>query len=190
MVRTNGRPDARYGPRALGRASCLALGLAGLLIAHADVAAQHAHEHGVAEITVALDGNTLAVELKSPLDNFVGFEHAPRNDRQRAAVQRMEEVLSAIERVFRPAPAAGCTPRAVRLDHPYRTAPARGAPATQHTEARATYELHCARPEALDRLEVVAFDAFPRLKRVKAQAAMPAGQRGATLTAGKRTLAL
>ncbi len=154
----------------------------------AAAAAQHAHEHGVATLTVALDGRKLVVELKSPLDNLVGFEHAPRNDKQRAALAKMEESLKAIERLFRPAAGAGCALRDVKVDHPHRAPAAPGTRQPEHTEARATYDLECAKPEALDRLDVLVFDAFPRVKRVKAQAATPRGQRGATLTPGKRTL--
>ncbi|MGB0128732.1 MAG: DUF2796 domain-containing protein [Rhodocyclaceae bacterium] len=43
--------------------------------------AQHAHEHGVAKLDVASDGGALAINVESPLDNRVGFEHAPRTDK-------------------------------------------------------------------------------------------------------------
>ena len=59
----------------------------------------------------------------------------------------------------------------------------------QHAEVRASYELDCAKPEALDRMEVLLFDGFPSMKRLKAQTATPRGQGSATLSARKRTLA-
>ena len=49
-------------------------------------------------------------------------------------------------------------------------------------------ELGCAKPEVLDRVEVLIFEAFPNVKRLKAQAASPHGQRGVTLSARTRTL--
>ena len=169
-----------------------------------DAGAQHAHEHGVASLNVALDGKKLVVQLESPLDNLVGFEHAPRTDAQRAALAKMEDTLRAGETWLKPAAAAGCTGRDVKVEQPYRTgaggtAPEgdkRAAPAAkgkgkaeeQHAEVRAAYELECATPAALDRVEVLLFDAFPKLKRIKAVTATPRGQGSATLTARKRTL--
>jgi hypothetical protein len=167
--------------------------------------AQQAHEHGVATLDVALDGRNLMLQLESPLDNLVGFEHAPRNDTQRTALKQMEARLQAAERLFKPAAAAGCTFRAVKIDHPYRTPAAAGqaspaggksrAPGDKaakteedHAEVRVTYELYCAKPEALDRVEVLIFEAFPGVKRLKAQTASPRGQRSATLSARTRTL--
>lgn len=179
---------------------------AGLLLP-AVAAAQHAHEHGVARLNVVLDGRTLVVQLESPLDNLVGFEHAPRNDRQRAALRKMEATLQAGDRLLRPSPDAGCTVKGAKIDHPYGTAagpapaPADGAKSTAgagkrsgagtaetHAEVRATYELECAKPEALARVEVLFFDSFPGMKRIKAQTAAPRGQGSATLTARNRTL--
>jgi len=65
--------------------SLVALFLA--LTAHAD----SAHEHGSARLDVAVDGDRLHIALQSPLDNLVGFEHAPRNERQRTALAKSFE---------------------------------------------------------------------------------------------------
>jgi Protein of unknown function (DUF2796) len=169
--------------------------------------AQRAHEHGMATLEVTLDGRRLMLRLESPLDNLVGFEAAPRSDKQRAALKTMEERLQAGGRMFKPAPAADCTVREVKVDHPYRAHVA-GEPAAQdqgkrpprdvkggaakgeetHTEVQATYELDCAKPEALDRLEVLLFDVFPGVKRLRTQAATPRGQTSRILSARNRTL--
>lgn len=44
------------------------------------------HEHGAAEIELALEGSDVLVHIASPLYNLVGFEHAPRDERDREAV--------------------------------------------------------------------------------------------------------
>lgn len=36
-----------------------------------------AHEHGVAQLNLVLEGEKLLIELASPGVNIVGFEHAP-----------------------------------------------------------------------------------------------------------------
>ncbi|HPA91425.1 MAG TPA: DUF2796 domain-containing protein [Quisquiliibacterium sp.] len=52
-----------------------------------------AHQHGVARLTVAVDGPTLTLELETPLDSVLGFEHAPRTERHRAQVREMARRL-------------------------------------------------------------------------------------------------
>ncbi len=148
----------------------------------APAAAQQAHEHGVAALNATVDGARLVLELESPLDSLVGFEHEPRTDAQRAALARMEETLKAADRLFKPSEAAGCAARAARVEQRRHDA--------KHAEVHATYEWACATPGALDRVEVRLFEAFSRLKRVKAQKATPRGQGAATLTPRARTLSL
>jgi hypothetical protein len=160
--------------------------------------AQHAHEHGVAKLDVSLDGGTLLIALDSPLDNLAGFEHAPRNDKQRAALAKMEENLRAAERLFRLPAAAECKPAGAKLESPY---PASAGPSAKaaptgdskkdgetHADVEASWEFTCAKPAALDGLEAVLFDTFRGMKRIKVQTVTAKGQGSATLTPAKRTL--
>ncbi|MHB1374190.1 MAG: DUF2796 domain-containing protein [Thauera sp.] len=81
--------------------------------------AQHAggaHEHGVAELSVATEGAALVIELSSPLDNLVGFEHAPANAAQREALAAAEARLREGASLFRLPAAAGCVLGEVRID--------------------------------------------------------------------------
>ena len=66
---------------------CLAMASAGVL-------ASGPHVHGTAELCVAVENNHLNVELRSPLENLLGFEHAPKTDSQRAAVKAMTAKLN------------------------------------------------------------------------------------------------
>ena len=61
---------------------------------------QEAHEHGVAQINVAFEGNELYIELISPAANIVGFEHQPRTQDQKAAVKAAIKKLEAGEKLF------------------------------------------------------------------------------------------
>ena len=67
-------------------------------------AAEHrhheAHEHGVAHMNVAFEGNELYIELISPAANIVGFEHQPRTQEQKAAVKAAIKKLEAGEKLF------------------------------------------------------------------------------------------
>ncbi len=170
-----------------------------LLLASAPVAAEHAHEHGVASMEVALDGRTLAINLESPLDNMVGFEHAPRNARQQAALKRLSDELEGYERLFDLPDGAAC--RLVRAEsrHPYQASANAAAGSHDadeaghddaHAELHATWEFDCTRPEALNGIGLRLFDVFPGIKRVRAQTVTPAGQGAANLNPTNRQLRL
>jgi hypothetical protein len=66
-----------------------------------------AHEHGVAHMNVAVEGNYLYIEFVSPAANIVGFEHHPRTQEQKAAVQQAIETLKADKKLFGLPPDAG-----------------------------------------------------------------------------------
>lgn len=171
------------------------------LVAPAAALAQHAHgahEHGVAELTVALEGRMLQVELISPLYNLVGFEHAPADAAQRAALAAAESRLEDAAAMFALPAAAGCAVRQVEIESPWpqggrehahahdHAQPTRG----EHEDMVASYGFECTHPEALRRLELRAFKHFPRLQRVRAEFATPRGQGGGVLTPGAAALAL
>jgi len=156
------------------------------LAAHAD----SAHEHGSARLDVAVDGNRLHIALQSPLDNLVGFEHAPRNERQRRALAQMDATLRDAQRLFKPDPAARCRADHVEVEHPYAAGGTAGAGAPAHADAQARWTFLCEAPQSLRRLDVQLFDAFRGLRRLKVQTATPRGQGGATLMPARRALAL
>ena len=47
-----------------------------------------AHEHGHGTLDIVLEGEELAIELRIPAVNVVGFEHAPRDEAEREAVRK------------------------------------------------------------------------------------------------------
>jgi hypothetical protein len=59
-----------------------------------------AHEHGVAELDVALVGDALDIVLRSPAMNIVGFEHAPRTEAQKQAVADALSALRAADGIL------------------------------------------------------------------------------------------
>lgn len=162
----------------------LAIGLAAPAVAREP----GAHVHGAARLEVAIDGNTLAITLESPLDSLLGFEHAPRTDQERMAVRAMAEHLNRAARLFAPTPAAGCAPVSVKLESPV-LAPAGKPAADGHADVDGDYVFRCERPEGLRNLEVKLFDAFPGLRQVDVQVAGPRGQAAARLSPKARRIA-
>ena len=52
-----------------------------------------AHQHGHAELQVAIDGNTADVFVRSPAYNLLGFEHEPRTEQQHQQLADLEPWL-------------------------------------------------------------------------------------------------
>ena len=163
--------------------------------------AHGAHEHGVAALTVAIDGQALLVELISPLDNLVGFERAPKNAAERAALAEAGRRLRDAGAMFALPPAAGCRLEAVDIESPWPLSAATPAPGSGgqppahdarggHEDVVASYRFACVQPAALERLEVGAFAQFPRLRTLRVEHAGARGQGAAVLTPAAPGLAL
>ena len=85
----------------------LGIGLASALVASsafAEISHNHnhhslrqhdAHEHGFAQLNVAIDSNILMLEFTSPAANIIGFEHRIKNNEEQkiydAAVQQLKQ---------------------------------------------------------------------------------------------------
>jgi len=62
---------------------------------------QHeAHVHGLAELTLAQEGNELELSLRSPSANIVGFEHKAASAEQIHAVEDAKKVLMSSKQIF------------------------------------------------------------------------------------------
>lgn len=164
-----------------------------------------AHVHGEATLTVAIDGQTVTLEVDSPLDNLVGFEHAPRTDKQKQAMAAMFASLGDTGKLFVFDAAAGCegtsiklTPAASASTASASSAAAKGegekaAHKAAHKDQEAQFTFRCKDAAKLRSIEVKLFEVFPRLKRVKASVAGATGptagkQSAMTLTPAKAAL--
>lgn len=67
------------------------------------------HVHGRGQINLAVDENHLELELTAPGMDIVGFEHAPREDSQRAAIDAALAILNNADNWLAFEPAGACT---------------------------------------------------------------------------------
>lgn len=172
------RLASRLGPWVVVAACALAPGWA---LAHGK-----AHQHGVAQLDVVLDGTALSIELDTPLDNLVGFERAPRTAAERQRVDAAVAKLRAAEGLFRTYVEAGCVLASVNLEAPVLGLKPAGASAPAkvedgHADLAASFQFDCKEPAELRHIDVGLFTAFPGFKRIEAQVAGPKGQGKATL---------
>lgn len=80
--------------------------------AHAEKEHMHeqhgAHEHGAAQLNIALEQPLLMLELRIPAMDIVGFGHAPHDDAQKSLIAQAEQQLMQAEEVFGINASAGC----------------------------------------------------------------------------------
>jgi hypothetical protein len=172
----------------------VALGCAIWVAAAAQAAPPHVH--GVAALDVVVDGSSLELSLDSPLDNLVGFEHAPANENETQAIRAMVQRFSRAQELFAPTPAAQCVVKSVQLSSAALdaqllaaagvSAPPRNAAHHDedgHADLDARIVFRCERPQDLKRLEARIFGAFPGMVQLDVQVVTPARQSAAKLTA-------
>ncbi len=144
--------------------------------------AAEAHVHGQANLSIAIDGETLTLMLESPTDSLVGFEHAPHTPNERAAVVAMKQALEQAHQLFQPTPAATCRMASVKLASPLLgSAPEPGHEG--HADLDGEFVFRCTHPRHLHDMDVRLFERFPRIRKLNVEIAGPGGQKAMELNA-------
>lgn len=129
-----------------------------------------AHVHGVMALDVVLEAGVLTLELSAPQDSLLGHERRPRNEAERqaaaAALARLRDVVD----WFRPDAAAGCVPGEIKLvaERLQPSAPQAESKGS-HADVTLSASWRCARPEALQGVDIGLFQRFPRTTRIDVQ---------------------
>lgn len=145
---------------------------------------QPAHVHGQIKLDVVVDGPTVVVTMESPLDNFVGFERAPRSDDEKKTVDEAVAKLRAADTLFIIDPAGNCKLGPVDLRAPVLglgPTPAGAPAAAGHADLDATFAFNCASAAAVKFIDVGLFTAFKGPRQIEVQVAAPQGQFKRTL---------
>ncbi|VWX55738.1 conserved hypothetical protein [Burkholderiales bacterium 8X] len=144
--------------------------------------AARAHVHGQVKLEVVIDGPTVVIEMSSPLDNFVGFEHAPRSDSER---QRVDDVLARLrlpDEMFKIDPVGNCKLGPVSLrSAALGLGKGEGASAEAHADLDGTFAFNCTNATATKFIDLGFFNAFRSVRQIDAQIASPQGQFQRTL---------
>ena len=148
-----------------------------------------AHEHGVGQLNIAVDGGQVAIEFHAPGADIVGFEYVASSDADRAAIADGVAALARPLDLFVLSAAAGCNVvrAAAELeadeghdhghdahDHDEHAHDAY-ADGDSHAEFHAEYLLDCVSPNALSTVEFAYFDQFENAREVDVQILSDAG---------------
>ncbi|WP_179379583.1 zinc uptake protein ZrgA [Jannaschia marina] len=202
--------------------STLALTAAAALLATTALAEDtrqlDAHEHGTGALDIAIDGTTVAMELRVPGADIVGFEHAAESDEDRAAIAEALTTLSTPTDLFGLSDAAGCTVEAATADletegaedhdhdHGDHTEEhghddhghddhghedhAEEAEGATHSEFHAEYTHDCTAPEELGTITFAYFDLFEGAQELEVQVVTGDGAQAFEVTRDAPTLDL
>ena len=161
---------------------------AGALVSIQAALAAGKHEHGKANLNVAVDGERLIIELDSPADNLVGFEFRPRTDEQKARVAAALEALRDGAGLFAMPPGADCRLKSAAVSPPdYGDAGHdhdHDKDEDSHADFEAAWEFRCSNMAALMWLETSLFARFPGTRQLATSIIAPAGQTAVVLTPG------
>jgi hypothetical protein len=147
--------------------------LLALLAGQAAAHEQHAHQHGLGQLGIVVEGAQLTLLLEAPQHDLIGFERAARSAREQLAAQAALEKLRSPARLFVPTEAAQCALSEQKIDAPL----LEGQGGDGHGDIEARYVYLCANPLALDDLRVQVGEAFPRLRALDVSFAGPKGQK-------------
>ncbi len=165
----------------------------------AEALAHGPHVHGTGELHIAIENNNVSIDLHSPLENLLGFEHMPNTDAQRLAVKTMVAKIDNPAGLFKLSIAASCRAQATQIDSPVTDVPAAPSKSVKsahksvdtdadHADLTADFQFTCDHIEKLKSIEVNIFDAFPGTRIIKAEIIGPHGQSAKTLSPDHRSL--
>jgi hypothetical protein len=144
--------------------------------------AARAHVHGQIKLDVVVDGPTVVIEMESPLDNFVGFERAPRNDAEKKTAEEAVAQLRAAGLLFKIDPIGNCKLGPVTLRSAALGLGKVDADAVEgHADLDGTFAFNCTNAGATKFIDVGLFEAFKGARQIEAQIVSPQGQFKRTL---------
>ena len=160
------------------------------------------HVHGVIDLGVVVEGDSLAVSLHAPLSDVVGFERAAETDEEADALREAAALLETADQMFGVPEAAGCKIDDVSLEGPDYLIPEahddvhaheddhheehddhdedhsdEHAGDHSHGDLDAQYVWRCMSPSQIGALEARFIAGFANVETIKIQIITPAGVR-------------
>lgn len=184
----------------------LLIALLGVVVV-ATIQAQTAHQHGVANLNIAISKQELVIELHTPADNILGFEFMPKTDQQKQTLSHALSLLKQPDSLFEITKQAQCHLKQTQIDNPFEFKEIAKKHDTldnsdehkhdshdgeehaehdeheTHTDFEIQYSYHCQQPEQLTDLKTNGlFKHFPNFVTLNVQWVNDSQQSATTLT--------
>jgi len=171
---------------------------------------QGAHQHGLAELTLALEGDKIDVGLESPAANIVGFEHVASTPEQRGLVDKARAMLESPSKLFSFL-GTHCELEALEVDvsavldhedeeheleesgtekNDHDHSDHDKSTRETHSEVLANYQFHCEQGSRLTAITLNFFEYFPGIETLHAVWVTDSNQGSAKLAAESKTVYL
>lgn len=139
------------------------------------------HEHGVSKLKIAIEGKGLNMELESPANDIVGFEHAPENKNQRDTIQKALSQLKNMKGIFLTPSNAECIIMNVS-----------GAFEVEkdHAGFHIVWTIRCNNPENIKTLTTSFFKLFPKAEEIEVEIISSSGQKAIEWKNNEKTIRL
>ena len=185
-----------------------AVGAAYPVFAEKHSSSLEAHVHGLSELTIAVEGQTIELQFSSPAMNLVGFEHRASSEKEIATVQNIESILRQPQMLFTMT-GADCKAIGSHVDSSSLTAEDHHSHTQDehkhhydhddhddhvkhesHSEIVANYNYNCTDTAGLESVKVLLFDAFSGIEMINVLWVSPAKQGSVKLTANNTDVQL
>jgi hypothetical protein len=167
-----------------------------------------AHVHGLSEMTMAIEGGILDIQLISPTINLFGFEHKASNKKEVSVVNNAKALLSNTAVLFSFS-GGGCTlintaidvsglikldelqPQQNKKSHDGHTEQSDQETSHEsHSQVVANYRYHCEETATLSAITVLAFEQFSGINKIHAMWITDTKQGVVTLSAERKIIRL
>lgn len=142
-----------------------------------------AHIHGVAELNIVIENDTILIEFESPAVNLIGFEHKPRNDTQQLELQNALALLNDVD-IIASFEKGKCRATETHVRGPFDDDDQEGSEhdvQEEHSEFHAVYTLSCQNASAISPVRTQLFDRFPGFEAIRVRWVGSKGQGTALL---------
>ena len=129
------------------------------------------HEHGVSILKIAVEGQNVQMELESPANDIIGFEHAPKNNKQKVAIENALSELQDAAGIFFPSSEANC-----KIDENSAEFEIEEGHSETHSGFHVIWKMTCSDPKRLTNLETTFFELFPKAKEIEVEIISESGQ--------------
>ena len=140
-----------------------------------DVPQQDAHLHGYVELTLAIEGDQLEIQLTSPAINIVGFEHKATSKQQLQAIEQAKQTLESPAMLFSFS-GSDCASTLATAHFPvldehhtdHGNHEDHESDKENHSEITASYKYNCSEGKQIDAVQVNLIKYFPTIEKIKA----------------------
>lgn len=140
------------------------------------------HRHGVASLTIAVQGQRLSFRFETPAIDLIGFESAPQSQTEQRAASYAKGQLQQAPRLFVTSPGANCRLFAAKVDEPSWESGA------EHHDYRARYVFQCEQPQRLQSIDVRLANQLTPATRLQTEVMVGNARQSLELSAGRTTV--